>query len=218
MDSEIINVVVAVAVIYFAVKYITRDKSSNTGGGQNINALLGFKAKKATPEMIDTVHNMFPNIPRENIHFDLLRTGSVDLTVNKLLERGYLDAPSQGYRQAFPAPQQDTPAPNTNINSPQASKPAVKSTLTLIDRFGLQKVVQSQTPPQVVEWDGKGPIPSAAKGKGREVPLEPVAGVVVPPSKWEDTPEKRQANLQSRKQAMILAARQRMLEEQGKGQ
>jgi hypothetical protein len=145
--------------------------------------------------------------------------------VNKLLERGYLDVvrfsnshldgvcllsnqPSAGYRQAFPAPQQDTPATNTNINSSQTPKPAVKTTPTLIDRFGLQKVIQSHAPPPpVVEWDGKGPIPSAAKGKGREVPLEPVAGVV-PSSKWEDTAEKRQVNLQSRKQAMILAARQ----------
>jgi len=116
--------------------------------------------------------------------------------------------PSAGYRQAFPAPQQDTPAPNTTTNSSRSSKPAVKTTPTLIERYGLQKVVQSQAPPPVVEWDGVGPIPSAAKGKGREVPLEPVAGTVVPPSKWEDTAEKRQANLQSRKQAMILAARQ----------
>lgn len=162
---------------------------------------------------------------RENIHFDLLRTGSADVTVNKLLERGYLEAvsrtnlfldgtcllsnqPSAGYRQAFPAPQQDTPAPNNNINPFQASKPAVKTTPTLIDRFGLQKVVQSQAPPPIVEWDGKGPIPSAAKGKGREVPLEPAARAAVPPSKWEDTAEKRQTNLQNRKQAMILAARQ----------
>ena len=147
------------------------------------------------------------------------------MTVNKLLERGYLEAvrltnifldgtcslsnqPSAGYRQAFPAPQQDTPTPNTNANSSQISKSAVKTTPTLIERFGLQKVVQSRAPPPIVEWDGKGPIPSAAKGKGREVPLEPVAKAAVPPSKWEETAEKRQANLQSRKQAMILAARQ----------
>lgn len=161
---------------------------------------------------------------RDNIHFDLLRTGSVDVTVNKLLERGYLDAvrftinflcgncslcnqPSAGYRQAFPAPQQDTPAPNSTTNSSQSSKPGIKTTPTLIERYGLQNAVQSQAPP-VVEWDGKGPIPSAAKGKGREVPLEPLAGTVMPPSKWEDSAERRQANLQNRKQAMILAARQ----------
>ena len=67
----------------------------------------------------------------------------------------------------------------------------------------VQNAVQGQAP--VVEWDGTGPIPSAAKGKGREIPTPTIAA---PPSKWEDTPEKRQANLQSRKQAMILAARQ----------
>lgn len=58
---------------------------------------------------IDSVQSAFPDIPRlliatviktyklthvyrANIHFDLLRTGSVDVTVNKLLERGFLDA------------------------------------------------------------------------------------------------------------------------------
>jgi hypothetical protein len=37
----------------------------------------------------------FFNLPywyRANIHYDLLRTGSVEATVHRLMERGYLDA------------------------------------------------------------------------------------------------------------------------------
>ena len=31
-------------------------------------------------------------MPRANIHYDLLRTGSAEVTSNKILERGMLDA------------------------------------------------------------------------------------------------------------------------------
>lgn len=31
---------------------------------------------------------------RDNIHYDLLKTGSVEVTSNKLLERGFLEAVS----------------------------------------------------------------------------------------------------------------------------
>jgi coupling of ubiquitin conjugation to ER degradation protein 1 len=57
---------------------------------------------------VDTVHNMFPDIPtsvifictvtysnyanRDNIRYDLLRTGNVEQTVNKVIEKGFLDA------------------------------------------------------------------------------------------------------------------------------
>lgn len=36
---------------------------------------------------------LFDSLPRsDNIRFDLLRTGSVEQTTNRILERGYLDA------------------------------------------------------------------------------------------------------------------------------
>ena len=37
---------------------------------------------------------MFPDIPKDNIKYDLLRTGNAELTTNKILERGYLEAVS----------------------------------------------------------------------------------------------------------------------------
>lgn len=35
---------------------------------------------------------MFPNIPEPNVRYDLLRTGNVQVTSNKILEKGFLDA------------------------------------------------------------------------------------------------------------------------------
>jgi len=65
----------------------------------------------------------------------------------------------------------------------------------------------------VPAWDGTGPIPSAAKGKGRVTSNETPAPVVssTGASVWEATPEKRMGSLQKRKEAMILAARQYVL-------
>jgi coupling of ubiquitin conjugation to ER degradation protein 1 len=41
---------------------------------------------------VNNVQAMFPDIPRDNIHYDLLRMGSAELTTNKILEKGFLEA------------------------------------------------------------------------------------------------------------------------------
>jgi hypothetical protein len=122
------------------------DSSANTTEGTNVAKILGFKPKKATPDMVSSSHRLTRRSPHgclngsiactltsvhpsfcldrvcssripghsnasdcsvynwvdvliyalgdfssDNIHYDLLRTGSVELTVNRLLERGFLD-------------------------------------------------------------------------------------------------------------------------------
>ena len=75
--------------------------------------LCFFTSPANSPTQIETVTGMFPDLPKfvhplmngahmgedvtsvfhsANIHYDLLRTGSVELTTNKILERGFLDA------------------------------------------------------------------------------------------------------------------------------
>lgn len=223
MDTEIVNVVIAVAVIYFVVKWATSggsDSSTSTTGGQDVTRLLGFKPKKATPEMIASVRAAFPDIPTENIHYDLLRTGSVEITFNRLLERGYLDAPPAAYRRAFPptATSDDASSARTSGTTRAANKAEAPQAPSLIQRFQLQSKVSTDgsTGGEVPAWDGTGPIPSAAKGKGRVTSNETPAPVVssTGASVWEATPEKRMGSLQKRKEAMILAARQRLLEKE----
>jgi len=88
--GEVVNVLVAFAVIVFIVRWATSGKDTPTQ--QSPSTILGFRPKNVTPEMIETVHSMFPDIPTDNIRYDLLRTGSVEVTTNKLLERGFLPA------------------------------------------------------------------------------------------------------------------------------
>jgi len=88
--GEVVNVVVAFAVIIFIVRWVTSSSRESTTE-QAVARALRFKPKKVTPEMIETVTGMFPHIPNASIHYDLLRTGSVELTTNKILERGFID-------------------------------------------------------------------------------------------------------------------------------
>lgn len=212
------NVIIAVAVIYFVVKWATSggsDSSENATGGRDVAKILGFKPKKATPDMIASVRAAFPDIPTDNIHYDLLRTGSVELTVNRLLERGFLDPPPAAYRRAFPVTGASNDGmSNASGDSKPAGKPPVPQVPSLIQRFQLQSKL-SNGADEVPTWDGTGPIPSAAKGKGRASTSAPI--VPIPSSNagvWEATKEQRQSSLQKRKEAMILAARQRLLEKE----
>ncbi|KIM43587.1 hypothetical protein M413DRAFT_443507 [Hebeloma cylindrosporum] len=149
---------------------------------------LGFRPKNVTQEMVDTVSNMFPDIPPDNIRYNLLRTGSVELTTNKILERGFLDAPPPAYHTLYPR----------NPDPPRAAQPNLlavpglpkKGSESLISRYRLQDRVKQD----------------------EEIREEELGGKAV----WEDSAEKREASLKERKAKMILAARQRLLAQQEK--
>jgi coupling of ubiquitin conjugation to ER degradation protein 1 len=151
---------------------------------------LRFRPKKVTTEMVETVTGMFPDIPNANIHYDLLRTGSVELTTNKILERGFLDAPPEAYFTLYPHQSGADVVPRP-AGTPTTARTTVTAQArpkdTLISRYGLEYRLPNA---DVV------PSPQQDAG-GRAV--------------WEDTAEKREASLRERKAQMILAARQRML-------
>ncbi|KAJ7472288.1 hypothetical protein B0H11DRAFT_1349393 [Mycena galericulata] len=186
--GEVINVVVAFAVIVFIFRWLTT--SNDSPSERSAADTLGFRPKPVSQDMIDTIHNMFPDIPPDNIRYDLLRTGSVELSSNKILERGFLDPPPPAYFTLYPRenvepaarPAQAGGATSTAVKAPNQS---------LIDRYNLQdRVVHS------------GPLISEEEIGGKAV--------------WEDSSEKREASLKERKAQMILAARQRMLAQQQK--
>ncbi|KAJ7621180.1 hypothetical protein FB45DRAFT_928602 [Roridomyces roridus] len=183
--GEVVNVVVAFAVIVFLFRWLTTNNGSPSE--RSASDTLGFRPKPVSQDMIDTISNMFPDIPPDNIRYDLLRTGSVELSSNKILERGFLDPPPPAYYTLYP---------RTNVQAPrpaQAATTAVKApTQSLIDRYNLQERVVQQAP-----------LP----------PDEEIGGKAA----WEDSADKREASLKERKAQMILAARQRMLTQQQKG-
>ncbi|EMD32463.1 hypothetical protein CERSUDRAFT_143926 [Gelatoporia subvermispora B] len=200
--GEVVNVLVAVAVIVFIFRWATSNKESSESGRPSPAAVLGFRPKNVTVEEVETVHSMFPDIPVDNIRYDLLRTGSVQTTTNKILERGFIPPPPPAYYTVYPravdsAPQ--APAPGTARAATPATPAQDKGkgrarADNLITRYRLEDRLESASSSAV-------PRPEDAAGKAA----------------WEDSPEKREASLRERKAQMILAARQRLLAQQQAG-
>jgi len=193
MDSDVLNVVVAVFVIFGLVRWWSKPAGPGSNDAQRPS--LSFHPKNVTPSMITSVQNAFPQEPRANVHYDLLRTGNVQVTCNTLIEKGSLPPPPPAFFQLYPQP--DLPAPTTGSQIPSSigSSTAVSTSsvpTNLIQRFNLEKEISSNsTVIDGVESDN---------GKAA----------------WLDTAQKRQESLQQRKAQMVLAARQKMLEKQAK--
>ncbi|KAJ4474396.1 hypothetical protein J3R30DRAFT_3508639 [Lentinula aciculospora] len=185
--GEVVNVIVAFAVIVFIFRWATSNGSE--GGTPSPADTLGFRPKNVTQDMVDTVGNMFPDIPRDNIRYDLLLTGNVERTTNKILEKGFLDAPPPSYYTLYPRSGPNATTPGVSNNA-AASSSSIKPKNTLISRYNLQSKLNDSSALALLD-------DAAEVGGGK--------------AKWEDTPEKREASLKERKEKMILAARQRML-------
>jgi len=128
--GEVVNVLVAFAVIVFIFRWVTSGSESTEQ-----RSALGFRPKNVTQEMIDTVSSMFPDIPADNIRYDLLRTGNIGRTTDKILERGFLDAPPPAYYTLYPRTT-NTPAAAA-VGAPEATL-VKKPTESLISRYQLE--------------------------------------------------------------------------------
>ncbi|TRM61005.1 hypothetical protein BD626DRAFT_503500 [Schizophyllum amplum] len=182
--SEVVNVIVAFAVVVMIFRWVTSpgtDAAASSSGGPSPQAALGFRPKNVTQAMVDQVLAMFPDMPPDNVRFDLLRTGSVELTTNKILERGFLEPPPQSYYTLYP--RQDVPRPAQS--GARTTGAATRPPTNLIARYHLEKRVSDTTVPLDTDAGGK--------------------------AAWEESAEKREASLKERKAQMILAARQRLL-------
>jgi len=189
--GEVVNVLVAFAVIVFLLRWITSGKDSTEQ--KSATDILGFRPKNVSQDMVNTISTMFPDIPTDNIRFDLLRTGSVELTTNKILEKGYLDPPPQPYYTLYPRQPVNHPTNPHGNGTSQLNSPRRPKAESLISRYDLEDRVR----------------------KGESIPeeeMERVGGKAT----WEDAPERREANLRERKAKMVLAARQRFLAQQQK--
>ncbi|KAG8720205.1 hypothetical protein FRC09_009930 [Ceratobasidium sp. 395] len=185
--EDTLNVLVAIAVIYFAFKWFSRgDTPSAASGNPRPSTVLGFNPKNVTPEMIASVRSAFPQESIDNIRYDLLRSGSVEVTSNKILERGYLDRPPPAYFTLYPAtPAADATTTDTPAPAPSGSSSATSASKNnnLISRYGLETRASTETS----------------------------SGEFSDKAAWEDSAAKREASLKERKAQMILAARQRLL-------
>ena len=59
--------------------------SDKDGRGNSENA-----SSTDTQQMVEAVQAMFPHIPERSIRYDLLRSGSAEITCEKILQDGFL--------------------------------------------------------------------------------------------------------------------------------
>ncbi|KAG1171857.1 hypothetical protein G6F70_006684 [Rhizopus microsporus] len=104
---------------------------------------------RVTPQMIEMVRAMFPDIPVAAIQADLQRTGSVETTVDNALRDGGLPLPPSA------SPTTTTTTTTTTNNQPSSSSTGRNSLnhANLVQRYKIDvdHVSEAQEPPKVWE-------------------------------------------------------------------
>ncbi|KAI9306469.1 hypothetical protein BJ944DRAFT_255419 [Cunninghamella echinulata] len=108
-----ISILVAVFLILIALRWMLGRQPQNQQ--QRQRRAPTRRVHRVTPQMIEMVRAMFPDIPIAAIQADLQRTGSVETTVDNALRDGGLPMP------AIPTPPSQPGSPSLNNNTSSSS-------------------------------------------------------------------------------------------------
>ncbi|KAI9266762.1 hypothetical protein BDA99DRAFT_506613 [Phascolomyces articulosus] len=126
--NDSVSILVAVFLILVALRWMLGGSQQLPGQqpGQR-RAPSRRPQHRATPQMVEMVRNVFPNIPVAAIVADLQRTGSVETTIDNALRDGGLPLP----------PPVTPPSPPSNSNGSPSSSSAQKSSnyTNLMNRY-----------------------------------------------------------------------------------
>ncbi|KAL9025650.1 MAG: hypothetical protein Q9196_005557 [Gyalolechia fulgens] len=182
MADQTLNVpslVVAAVLVFLSVRYFFFSSPSSTQAASDRNT--------ANPAHIEQIAQMFPQLNRRDIQWDLQRNGgSVQATTERVLSGRSLDRPPPSFQPIQPLPSSSYTAP--------APLPPRPSHPDLIARYKLEsRISQPDVPKPEVE---------------EEKPNAP---------EWGKTKAERQSLLRQRKVEMVLAARRRFEEKERAG-
>ncbi|KAK5056043.1 hypothetical protein LTR84_012594 [Exophiala bonariae] len=185
MEEEATISIPSLAFVAVLGYFIYRYFFSAPQGGADIAASSSRNAGfRFTPAQVDQIAQMFPQLSRRDIMWDLHRNrGSVPATTERVLSgRGLEPAPP-----SFQPPPAFTTASSDSTTAETTATSIASATLPpdLITRYNLQTKVNS-------------------KGKEREEDA-PLPG-------WQSNRDARQKMLQKRRDEMILAARRKLQE------
>ncbi|KAI9364666.1 hypothetical protein BD770DRAFT_378715 [Pilaira anomala] len=142
--NDSVSILVAVFLILIALRWMLGGNQSNQQQGPR-RTTMRRPQHRVTPQMIEMVRAMFPDVPTAAIQADLQRTGSVETTVDNALRDGGLPLPAPIVSQQG--------SPNSNSSSASSSRKS-PSHLNLVQRYKLdtqQDQNGSQEPPKVWE-------------------------------------------------------------------
>ncbi|KAL1953745.1 hypothetical protein VTO42DRAFT_2309 [Malbranchea cinnamomea] len=181
-DEATLNIpsILTLAVVsFFFIRWFLSSRSS-AGDGQQP------RGRRVDPAQVEQISQMFPQLSRREIMWDLHRNGgSVAATTERILSGRGLDTPPPSYQPMIPQP---APQPHTaTASSSSASKPQTEN---LITRYNLEDRIK-------------------AEGTGSDAGSD-----LKPESGWSQNRSERQRLLQKRRDDMILAARRKLLEKE----
>ncbi|KAI1911177.1 hypothetical protein LOZ53_005358 [Ophidiomyces ophidiicola] len=158
------------------------------GNGESSGQRSGSRSR-VDPAQVEQLAQMFPQLNRRDIMWDLQRNGgSVAATTERVLGGRGLE----------------TPPPSFQPNIPEPASPAIPATSTtsskqptddLITRYNLSSRIK----------EGVATVAAATDS----------STIIRPESAWSQNKSERQRLLQKRRDDMILAARRKMLEKDG---
>ncbi|SCV72173.1 BQ2448_4867 [Microbotryum intermedium] len=208
--DDAVGWLVALSFVYFTYRYLFGSSSSGSSNGTSRRRYV------VPPASIDTVANMFPNIPRASIRYELERTrNNVEATVERCLSQGRLPEPPASFFADLSSENGPTTPQRPNSNATRASPPTTPSSPvstsatpspSLIQRLRLQDRINSPDSPSGASDEGK--------GKGRAVDEDDAASlekIKIAPPVWETSAQAREKSLKERKERMVLEARRKLL-------
>ncbi|KAJ1987828.1 hypothetical protein H4R33_002693 [Dimargaris cristalligena] len=205
-----VSLVVSAVILYFVFKWLLGSDGSDS---DSAGAGAPPGRHRVTAEMVASVHAMFPNIPEAAVYADLARTGSVEITCDNILRDGRLPLSIIHYEtetMAVKPPGMTAPSHAAAPTQPSQSNPSSASTsnratagAASASASGFQGNHTGESLVQRFKLNGKlnSPLPNAP-----------------PVYTWESDAQKRQNQLQRRKELMILQARKKILQAQSQAQ
>ncbi|PWN42304.1 hypothetical protein IE81DRAFT_337469 [Ceraceosorus guamensis] len=211
--QDSLGALLAIGLIWLVFRFAFGSSSSSSSGAGRGQAAIGGAApapaqsialrervNNVPAEMVQTVQTMFPHVSAEAIRYDLVRSGNVEVTCEKILNDGGLPEPPTGLFGPARPPPQTRPAESARTTSGVLKGTGSSS---LIARFGLESRLGAADAAVGHEM-------GIGKGKGKQVDalIDPTPQSVK--KAWSDDADIRTKELRRRKEQMILNARRRM--------
>lgn len=208
MSEQTFNIPQIIAVVlvgFLAVRWLLSSSSSQAGGSRG-------SGRQINPAHVEQIHQMFPQLDRRAIMWDLQRNGhSVQATTERVLGgrtlaqvRSVIGRPPCVEHRLT----KTQPPPSFQPNIPNSAAPPVSSTSRsseakaqlpdLITRYNLSSKITTQNEPQEDQAEAA-TSSAAAKSSG-----------------WSQNKVERSELMKKRREEMVLAARRKMQEKDKK--
>ncbi|EKD15451.1 uncharacterized protein L3040_001823 [Drepanopeziza brunnea f. sp. 'multigermtubi'] len=189
MADQTINIPQLVVIVLLgglAIRYLFFSAGPNSSQSRSSNSASNIRAREAD---VERIQQMFPQVSRRSIMWDLQRNGgNVVATTERVLSGRGLEVPPQSFQPPLPVT-----ASSATTATPAQSKPLQPD---LITRYNLKAKLAEEAS----KAETSSPAEEAATSTGTQKQGQA----------WSANKGERQALLQRRRDEMIMAARRKM--------